>query len=61
VDQCDGTSIWQVGVNNEVVAENELLRRIMLDQDIVVTEFKRKKYELEEVFMQIVKGDGDDC
>jgi ABC-2 type transport system ATP-binding protein len=61
VDQYDGTSIWQVGVNNEIVAENELLRRIMLDQEVVVTEFRRKKYELEEVFMQIVKGDGDDC
>ena len=27
--------------------------------DVTVTEFSRKKYELEEVFMEIVKGDGD--
>jgi hypothetical protein len=47
-------------VNDETAAEAELLRLVLEDKRIVVTEFSRKKYELEEVFMEIVKGGSND-
>jgi ABC-2 type transport system ATP-binding protein len=51
------TSIWQVSVNDEAAAESNLLRFVLHDPDVTVTEFSRKKYELEEVFMEIIEGD----
>jgi ABC-2 type transport system ATP-binding protein len=57
VSQHNGTSNWQVSVNDEITAEAILLRHILEDHTLTVTEFSRKKYELEEVFMEIVKGD----
>ena len=58
VTQHNGSSIWQVSVSDEAAAENTLLRHVLADHSLTVTEFSRKKYELEEVFMEIVKGDG---
>ena len=55
----NGTSAWQVSVNNEEAAEKELLRYVLADHTVTVAEFSSKKYELEEVFMEIVKGDGN--
>jgi ABC-2 type transport system ATP-binding protein len=55
----NGTSVWQVSVSNEEAAEKELLRYVLADHSVTVAEFSRKKYELEEVFMEIVKGDGN--
>ena len=58
--QSNGTSVWQVSVSDEAAAEADLLRQVLADPAATVTEFSRKKYELEEVFMDIVKGDGND-
>lgn len=55
----NGASHWQISVSDEATAEATLLRRVLADPAATVTEFSRKKYELEEVFMEIVKGDGD--
>ncbi len=55
----NGTSVWQVSVSDEAAAEKDLLRYVLADSAVTVAEFKRKKYELEEVFMEIVKGDGN--
>jgi ABC-2 type transport system ATP-binding protein len=52
----DDSTIWHISVSDEIAAEAGLLRHILEDKRIVVTEFSRKKYELEEVFMEIVKG-----
>lgn len=52
----DDSTIWQVSVSDAIAAEADLLRLVLEDKRIVVTEFSRKKYELEEVFMEIVKG-----
>ena len=57
--QHNGTSTWQISVSDEATAETHLLRHIQENSQVIVTEFSRKKYELEEVFMEIVKGDGD--
>lgn len=59
VTQRNGTSMWQVSVSDEAAAEMHLLRSVMANPTVMVTEFSRKKYELEEVFMDIVKGDGN--
>lgn len=56
----NGATTWQVSVNDETAAEGLLLRHILTDRRVTVTEFRRKKYDLEEVFMQIVTGDGND-
>jgi len=60
ISQLNGTSVWQVSVSDEAAAEADLLRQVLADPTATVTEFSRKKYELEEVFMDIVKGDGND-
>lgn len=57
--QHNGSSIWQVSVSDEAAAEAHLLRHIQENPQVTVTEFSRKKYELEEVFMEIVKGGSD--
>ena len=56
----DGRSILQVSVNDGAVAEDHLLRTVLEDPAIIVTAFSRKKYELEEVFMEIVRGNDND-
>jgi len=53
--QRDGATAWQVSVTDEQAAKAQLLRLVLSDGQIVVTEFSRKTYELEEVFMNIVK------
>jgi ABC-2 type transport system ATP-binding protein len=53
----NGTSRWQVSVSDEAAAEATLLRHVLADPALTVTEFSRKKYELEEVFMELVKGE----
>ena len=55
----NGTSVWQVSVSDEATAETTLLRHVLADQQVAVIEFSRKKYELEEIFIEIVKGDDD--
>jgi ABC-2 type transport system ATP-binding protein len=59
VAQHNGTSVWQINVSDEAAAEKDLLRHVMADPAVTVTEFTRKKYELEEVFMDIVKGENN--
>jgi ABC-2 type transport system ATP-binding protein len=59
VAQHNGTSVWQVSVSDEAAAEKDLLRYVIADPAVTVTEFTRKKYELEEVFMDIVKGENN--
>jgi ABC-2 type transport system ATP-binding protein len=57
--QRNGTSVWQISVSDETAAEKDLLRQVLANPHTTVTEFSRKKYELEEVFMEIVKGESN--
>ncbi len=57
VTERDGESHWMVSVKDESVAEQQLLRLILTDANLSVTNFGRKRYELEEVFTNIVEGD----
>ena len=51
-----GQTAWDVAVTDSEAAEDQLLRLILSDPAVRVAEFGRRKYELEEVFLQIVEG-----
>lgn len=53
----NGSTALQVNVTDASAAETQLLRLILDDARATVTEFGRKKYNLEEVFLGIVEGD----
>ena len=57
--QKDGETRFTIAVADDEAARNRLLRLLMEDQDLIVTSFGRKKYELEEVFLGIVEGGRD--
>ena len=46
---------FNVVVSDENAGETRLLREILCDDTVTVLEFHRKRYELEEVFMDMVK------
>jgi ABC-2 type transport system ATP-binding protein len=54
----NGDSAWQVRVNDPQAAETQLLK-LLVDGPVVVTEFRRKQYELEDIFMQVIEGGQD--
>ena len=47
---------WTVNVTDEAAAEAYLLRLLLEDEALVVTQFQRRQYELEDVFVDIVEG-----
>jgi len=53
----DGQTEWQVSVTAADAAEEHLLRWVLSEGNLWVTEFGRKKYELEEVFLSMVGED----
>ncbi len=56
-DAARGAVTWHIGVSDEAAAERELLRHILQDPRATVIAFDRRRYELEEVFVNLVKGD----
>jgi ABC-2 type transport system ATP-binding protein len=56
--QHNGAIAWQVSVSDPQAAEEQLLK-LLVGGPVVVTEFRRKQYELEDIFMQIIEGDQD--
>jgi ABC-2 type transport system ATP-binding protein len=48
-------SIWQVSVTDPQAAEDQMLK-LLVNGPVNVTEFRRKQYELEDVFMQVIEG-----
>ncbi len=55
----DGYARWLVSVTDEDAAESELLRLVLVDEQLKVMDWGRKKYELEEIFLSMVEGDDD--
>jgi ABC-2 type transport system ATP-binding protein len=47
---------WIINVSNPEQAEAELFRMIAADPNIVVTEYRQRTYELEDIFLQIIEG-----
>jgi ABC-2 type transport system ATP-binding protein len=56
----NGSTALQVNVTDPGAAETQLLRLILADSGATVTQFGRKRYNLEEVFLGIVEGDKND-
>jgi ABC-2 type transport system ATP-binding protein len=53
--QHNGDNAWQVSVSDPQTAETQLLK-LLANDSVVVTEFRRKQYDLEDVFMQVIEG-----
>jgi ABC-2 type transport system ATP-binding protein len=53
----EGGTDLLISVSEAAVAEQQLLRLILADAQATVTEFGRKKYELEDVFLRMIEGD----
>lgn len=51
----NGRTEWQVTVTDEAIAEAELLRLVLADERVTVTEFGRREYELESIFVSLGK------
>jgi ABC-2 type transport system ATP-binding protein len=52
----DKETRWQVTVSDEEAAKSQLLKLIIDDGRSTVTEFGRKKFDLEEIFLKLVEG-----
>jgi ABC-2 type transport system ATP-binding protein len=55
----NGSTAMTVSVTDEQAAESELLRSVIATDDIVVTAFGRRHFNLEDVFLQLVKEQGE--
>lgn len=60
VASSNGSTALQVNVTDSGAAEAQILRLVLAETHLTVTEFGRKKYNLEEVFLGIVEGDKND-
>jgi ABC-2 type transport system ATP-binding protein len=56
VEQSDSRADWQVSVSDAVVAEDQLLGLVMSSPGVKVIGFGQSKFDLEEVFMNLVGG-----
>ena len=54
----NGEATWQVSVSDQAAAETGLLK-MLINNNVVVTEFRRKQYELEDIFLQVIEGGQD--
>lgn len=53
----NGKTALQILVKDETLAEQNLLRQVLNDQNVTVLEFARAKQNLEQVFLQMVEGE----
>ncbi|MFW9850562.1 MAG: ABC transporter ATP-binding protein [Candidatus Thorarchaeota archaeon] len=56
----DDSTKWVVTVTDEDTAKKKLLRLILEDSNLNITDFGLKHYELEEVFMRLVEDDSNE-
>jgi ABC-2 type transport system ATP-binding protein len=55
VSQADDMTTWEVSVNDEGTAEDQLMG-LVLSQGLKLASFSRKEYELEDVFLRMIEG-----
>jgi ABC-type multidrug transport system ATPase subunit len=55
----NGSTALTISVTDERAADSGLLRSVIATDDIVVTAFGRRHFNLEDVFLQLVKGQGE--
>ena len=58
VDETAGTDAvsWHVAVTDDPAADAGLLRTILADESVTVRQFGRRRYQLEDVFMNLIEG-----
>lgn len=56
VERRNGSVTWTVEVRDRAAAEAQLLRLLLADDEVIVTDFGRRKYDLEDVFIKTVEG-----
>jgi hypothetical protein len=56
VGRLNGHTTWEVTVTDEAAAEDRLLRLILASEGVGVADFRRKEYQLEDIFVDIVEG-----
>jgi ABC-2 type transport system ATP-binding protein len=56
-EEAGQTAHWQIAVTDDEAAEARLLRLVLSDEHCTVTEFGRRRYNLEEVFLGLVGGE----
>lgn len=52
----NGTIQWHVAVSDDEAADATLLRTILGDESVRVRNFGRRRYQLEDVFMNLIEG-----
>ena len=57
MESTDADTTLNVKVTDQHQAEAELLRLVLADGATVVTQYGRRKYNLEEIFLEMVEGD----
>jgi len=55
----NGSVTWEVSVTDDQAAEAQLLSHVLADGALTLVEFSRRKLDLEEVFMSMMKGETD--
>jgi len=55
----NGHTRWQIAVNDDTTAQKQLLPLVQADGDVTVLEFSRKTADLEQVFLNLTKGEHD--
>jgi len=53
----DGGLQWHVAVGDDAAAEATLLRLVLADERVRVIGFGRRRYQLEDVFMNLIEGE----
>ncbi|MEZ4585540.1 MAG: ABC transporter ATP-binding protein [Gemmatimonadales bacterium] len=52
----EGGARWAVAVHDDALADEQLLRLILQDDGVRVRSFGRRRYQLEDVFMNLLEG-----
>jgi ABC-2 type transport system ATP-binding protein len=57
IERSDGQAQWLIDVSDSDAAEDQLLKLVMATPGIRVTDFGTSKFELEDIFLDLVGGD----
>ena len=52
----NGVTTWEIGVTDEAAAKACLLREMLAVDDVIISGFNQKKFELEEIFINLVEA-----
>jgi ABC-2 type transport system ATP-binding protein len=55
VEEESGITTWQVSVSDPQAAESGLFK-LLAENQVEVLEFRRRQYDLEDIFMQVIEG-----